>query len=89
MLTSVSVPIYDARREVGFKFTAQNLSCVHGLPRFKKDMKDPEDNKYICTVAYTTNTWKKTWVPSASLPCVSLNIIFVIILGQMRKNPVV
>lgn len=78
------VPIYDARGDPDFRFTASSLKSLDQLPRYRKDRVDPTGNRYIATVGYAPNSWTKT--RGRNEFCVSMNVLFVIILGKTEHE---
>lgn len=73
------VPIYDARKQPLFQFSSQDLANLQQLPFYKHNKRDPAGGRYVCTAGYGVNSWSRN-----DQPCISLNIIFLIILGQMN-----
>ena len=76
------VPIYDARHQLSFNFSKENLSNLQWLPLYRNNKKDPEGDSFVCMTGYSVNFWNRTRSGQAQ-PCISLNILFVIILGKL------
>ena len=78
------VPIYDVRKLPEFRLTSASLKSLNKLPRHRNDKTDPTSNKYITAVGYTLNSWSRS--RSHVELCVSMNILFVIILGKTQQE---
>ena len=78
------VAIYDARAQPAFRLSSANLTTVQHLPRYQNNINDPEGDGYVCTIGYGVNQWNRKR-SGVDQPCISLNILFVIILGQLTE----
>ena len=82
------VPIYDVREIQNFRFTTASLNSLHQLPRFRKDKADPASNKYIASVGYALNSWSRSRNIGSDF-CVTMNILFVIIVAKALEEEAV
>jgi hypothetical protein len=84
---SFTVPIYDARLRSDFAFDARSLQLLDQLPRFKDGKTDPGDNRYMVTVGYGVSSWSRNARMGEDPQfCVSLNILFLVILGKTKRD---
>jgi hypothetical protein len=86
-----AVPIYDARKHNRFAFRFTDLQEISKLPRFKNgkaDLPIVGSEEYVVAVGYTAGTF--TYNGSNSLlrakPSVTMNVIFVVVLGRLKKK---
>src|SRR6266550_6793360 len=82
------VPIYDVREIQNFRFMTASLNSLHQLPRFRKDKADPASNKYIASVGYALNSWSRSRNIGSDF-CVTMNILFVIIVAKALEEEAV
>jgi hypothetical protein len=84
----LAVPIYDARQDVSFAFTAPDFARLRELPLFNEGFVDPKPEKYVASVGFTVNSfpYNGTQAEYNGLPQVTLNVMFAIILGKLNKE---
>jgi hypothetical protein len=82
---TIPVPIYDARGRRDFMFTHENMQQLTQLPLYDGGNTDlPADS--LVTIGYAANEYTYTAkMEHEGLPVASLNVLFVILIGDVDR----
>jgi hypothetical protein len=82
------VPIYDVRDMSSFEFLPDQMSNLKNLRQWVPDFSSETDldaDQYVVTVGYTANTFPAGGreLGQPKTPAILLNVMFVIVLGNV------
>ncbi|KAF8324384.1 hypothetical protein F5887DRAFT_1086609 [Amanita rubescens] len=80
-----TVPVYDARGKSDWMFTTANMAQLAQLPLYKGGASDPPADSVV-TVGYAVNEYPCTNAAYHGSPVASLNVLFVIIIGDLDRT---